>query len=44
VTLTVDKVCSVWTGISWADEDTDETILDVKMNNAKRDAFCKGIR
>lgn len=33
-------VCAVWQPISWADDDTDQTIREVKANNAARDAFC----
>lgn len=29
-------VCVVWTAISWADEDTDQTISEVKANNRAR--------
>ena len=36
------SACSVWKGIRWDVADTDETIVQVKVNNARRDAFCKG--
>jgi len=38
------SACSVWRGISWSVEDTDQTIREVKVNNARRDAFCKGVK
>jgi hypothetical protein len=34
--------CSVWQSISWSQRDTDRTITEVKVNNARRAAFCKG--
>lgn len=34
--------CSVWQPISWSQKDTDRTITEVKVNNARRSAFCKG--
>lgn len=34
--------CSVWRPISWSQQDTDRTITEVKVNNARRSAFCKG--
>lgn len=36
----LQRVCILWTGVSWSTKDTDQTIVDVKVNNAKRDAFC----
>jgi len=38
------SACSVWRGIRWDVADTDETIVQVKINNARRDAFCKGVK
>jgi hypothetical protein len=38
------SACSVWRGIRWDVADTDETIREVKVNNARRDAFCKGVK
>lgn len=40
----VTSACSVWKGIRWDVADTDETIVQVKVNNARRDAFCKGVK
>lgn len=34
--------CSVWQPISWSLKDTDRTITEVKVNNARREAYCKG--
>lgn len=36
----LNQVCTLWTGIQWADADTDQTIREVKGNNAKHAAFC----
>jgi hypothetical protein len=35
-------VCALWKGVGWEDGDTDPTITEVKVNNAKRDGFCHG--
>ena len=35
-------VCALWTGVEWEDADSDDTIVGVKVNNAKRDGFCNG--
>jgi hypothetical protein len=32
--------CQVWRIITWADGDTDETLKQVKANNAARRAYC----
>ena len=34
------KVCAVWRDISWSKKDTDQTIGEIKVNNAKREAWC----
>jgi hypothetical protein len=34
-------VCGLWQPISWADADTDQTIREVKKNNARRKVFCR---
>ena len=34
--------CSVWQPVSWSLKDTDRTIVEVKVNNARREAYCKG--
>ena len=36
------SACSVWRGISWSSDDTDQTIREVKVNNARRAALCTG--
>lgn len=34
--------CLVWQPISWSTKDTPQTIEGVKLNNARRDAYCMG--
>ena len=34
------RVCGLWQPISWSSQDTDLTIEEVKINNAKNVAFC----
>jgi len=34
-------VCSVWKDVSWSKKDTDQTIKEVKVNNARREAWCQ---
>ena len=34
------KVCGVWRDVSWSKKDTDQTIGEIKINNAKREAWC----
>ena len=36
--------CSVWKDISWSKKDTDQTITEIKVNNARREAWCQGER
>jgi len=33
-------VCGVWRDVSWSKKDTDKTIEDVKINNARREGWC----
>jgi hypothetical protein len=33
--------CDFWQPISWSQKDTPQTITEVKINNAKRAAWCK---
>lgn len=40
----VSSACSVWRDITWSVDDTDQTIREVKVNNARRDGFCKGVK
>jgi hypothetical protein len=35
------SACEVWKDISWSSKDTDQTIKDIKVNNARRDGWCK---
>ena len=35
------SVCSVWLRISWSIKDTDRTLKEIKINNAKRGAYCQ---
>jgi hypothetical protein len=34
------KVCEVWVPVTWSSKDTDQTIKEIKVNNAKRAAYC----
>lgn len=34
-------VCDVWRDVSWSKKDTDQTITEVKVNNARREGWCK---
>lgn len=36
-------VCSVWKDIGWSKKDTTQTITDVKVNNARRDVWCRDV-
>ena len=38
------KVCGVWRDVSWSKKDTDQTIGEIKINNAKREAWCHGAK
>ena len=33
-------VCSVWKDVTWSAKDTPQTIVEVKINNARRDGWC----
>jgi hypothetical protein len=33
-------VCQVWKDISWSEKDTTQTIIGVKINNARREGYC----
>ncbi len=37
-------VCALWLFIGWEDADSDATIIEAKVNNAKREVFCQGIK
>lgn len=34
------RVCELWQPVTWSSKDTDQTIEEAKINNAKWDAFC----
>ena len=34
------SVCAVWKPVSWSKKDTDQTITEIKVNNARREAWC----
>jgi len=34
------SVCQVWQPIGWSKKDTDQTIVAVKVNNARRTGWC----
>lgn len=36
--------CTIWIGIGYEDADTDQTATEILVNNAKRDAYCAGIK
>jgi hypothetical protein len=40
-TASVETSCSVFGYITWSKKDTDLTIQQVKVHNARREAFCK---
>ena len=40
-TASVGTECSVWKPITWSVKDTDQTIAEVKTNNARQKAWCK---
>jgi hypothetical protein len=37
----VTEVCDFWEPIGWSQKDTPQTILEVKVNNAKQKAWCR---
>jgi len=39
---TKPAACSVWRDISWSSKDTRQTIVEVKVNNARRQGYCEG--
>ena len=41
IVATNASVCQVWKPIGWSKKDTDRTIIEVKVNNARRDGWCK---
>ena len=41
-TATNKAVCDVWQDLSWSKKDTNETIGEIKVNNARREGWCKG--
>ena len=43
-TATVGTECLVWKPVSWSSKDTPQTIEEVKLNNARRTAWCAGGR
>jgi hypothetical protein len=36
-----EAACAVWKPVSWSSKDTDQTITEVKVNNARREGWCK---
>ena len=40
-TVSNETSCLVWTPISWSSKDTPQTIEGVKLNNARRQAWCR---
>ena len=39
-----EAVCTVWRDVSWSKKDTDQTIAEVKQNNARREGWCHGAK
>lgn len=40
----VGTECSIWKPITWSKKDTAQTVEEVKINNARREAWCaKGL-
>jgi hypothetical protein len=35
-----EAACGVWRPVSWSKKDTDQTITEIKVNNARREAWC----
>ena len=42
-TPTVGTECAVWLPITWSQQDTDETIKQIKASNARRKAWCEAV-
>lgn len=40
-TRTAEQVCSVWKAVSYSSKDTSQTQLEVRANNAAREAYCR---
>lgn len=38
------SVCNVWKDVSWSSKDTTGTIIEVKINNARREGWCEGLK
>ena len=38
----VISACEQWRALSWSKKDTRDTIAEVKGNNARQEAWCKG--
>jgi hypothetical protein len=39
----IARICHIWPYVTWADADTDQTIMDAKINNARHDGFCESV-
>jgi hypothetical protein len=35
------SVCDVWQPVGWSIKDTDQTIKEIKINNARRSGWCR---
>jgi hypothetical protein len=42
--VTTKSACTVWRDVSWSVKDTDQTIREIKVNNARREGWCAGIK
>lgn len=38
--VTNAAACAVWKPVSWSKKDTDPTISEIKVNNARREGWC----
>lgn len=39
-TVGIKTACNVWKPISWSKKDTTDTIIEIKVQNARRNGFC----
>jgi hypothetical protein len=36
----LESICVLFPAITWSSKDTDQTITEIKVHNAKHDSFC----
>ena len=39
----LERICPAWPYVTWSARDTPETVIDAKVNNAAKGAFCEGL-